>query len=83
MLEGDEECKYIYLALIELRCGLRRVTGNWDIPFAEGLEANGDENNAEDGGREEVLGWIFKVKELDPLRKGRWDDLEVGVRGLE
>ena len=61
MLDGAEDCKYIYQALLECsRQYLRLVAG---IEKAEVT-------------REEMKGWLEELRKLDPLREGRWKDLE-------
>ncbi|KAK5175183.1 Rab geranylgeranyltransferase [Saxophila tyrrhenica] len=61
MVEGAEDCKYVYQALLEYARRLREVGGTV--------------------GREEMRGWLRELRGLDPLREGRWMDLE-GKLGL-
>lgn len=59
MLDGAEDCKYIYQALIDCTMLLSKVRGS--MPASD---------------QERVLGWLSELKKLDPLRSGRWLDLE-------
>lgn len=59
MLDGAEDCKYIYQALID--CTLLKSK-------VEGRLASGDQ--------EKVRSWLSELKQLDPLRHGRWLDFE-------
>lgn len=61
MLEDAEDCKWIYDALIEYTLSLSRM---------EERQLDGDE-------REDCKLWLSKLRELDPLREGRWDDLDL------
>ncbi|KAI5306640.1 ubiquitin-specific protease ubp2, partial [Ascosphaera pollenicola] len=62
MLDGAEDCKWIYLALIEARLLLARL-------HKGGLGSDSD-------GRKDVHEWLEAVKQLDPLRKMRWEEME-------
>jgi geranylgeranyl transferase type-2 subunit alpha len=64
MLDGAEDCKYIYQALLEY--SRRRI------------ELGGDE--AEDDTRKAMAGWLEGLKKLDPLREGRWRDMERSMK---
>jgi geranylgeranyl transferase type-2 subunit alpha len=67
MLDGAEDCKYIYQALLE---NGRRLNG---------LVAGGDKDDAvlkEKTIKQEMRTWLAELKKLDPLRSGRWEDLE-------
>lgn len=59
MLDGAEDCKYIYQALIDCTLLVAKVAGTL---------------SGED--REQVLSWLRELKQLDPLRRGRWLDFE-------
>lgn len=59
MLDGAEDCKYTYQALIDCTMLLSKVRGS--MPASD---------------QERVLGWLSELKKLDPLRSGRWLDLE-------
>ena len=73
MLDGAEDCKYIYQALLEY--GGRLVEMNHDN------DSGGVDGEA---GRviEEMTGWLEELRKIDPLREGRWKDLDrnMGVR---
>ena len=59
MLDGAEDCKYIYQSLIECTMLVSKVTGHMAL---------------ED--QQQVLSWLSELKQLDPLRRQRWLDLE-------
>ncbi|KAF7588066.1 Rab geranylgeranyltransferase [Aspergillus hancockii] len=59
MLDGAEDCKYIYQALIDCTLLASKV---------EGTMSQGDQ--------QQVLSWISELKKMDPLRRGRWLDME-------
>jgi geranylgeranyl transferase type-2 subunit alpha len=65
MLDGAEDCKWIYDALIEYTLALARM---------EERQLQRDEH-------ENCLLWLTKLRKLDTLRSGRWDDLELTLRG--
>lgn len=58
MLEDDQDCKWIYQALIHLSILYRDITGSWAAQS------------------ESIQMWMSTLKRLDPLRQGRWADLE-------
>ncbi|KKK21721.1 hypothetical protein AOCH_006763, partial [Aspergillus ochraceoroseus] len=60
MLDGAEDCKYIYQALIDCSLLAARV---------EGAIVDGDQ-------QQQILEWLSELKKLDPLRAGRWLELE-------
>ena len=59
MLDGAEDCKYIYQALIDCTLLASKIKGTM---------SNDDQ--------QKVLSWISELKEMDPLRRGRWLDFE-------
>lgn len=59
MLDGAEDCKYIYQSLIECTLLVSKVAGHM---------ATEDHRQA--------LNWLSELKQLDPLRRQRWLDLE-------
>ena len=61
MLDGAEDCKWIYQALIQLSIIHRVLENGWPV----------DKSLIHD--------WISHLRILDPLRKGRWSDLERKV----
>lgn len=63
MLDGGEDCKWIYEALLRYTIMLRRMQG------VEGVLWN-----------DETAGWVAALRKLDPMRMGRWDDLERSLR---
>ena len=60
LLEDYDDIKWIYEALMGCTLAAARV---------EGREMNEEEKG-------EMRGWLVKLKELDPMRKGRWNDEE-------
>jgi geranylgeranyl transferase type-2 subunit alpha len=65
MLDGAEDCKYLYQALIDCTLLAARV---------EGTPPEGDQ-------KQRVLDWLSELKQQDPLRAGRWLELEQSLRG--
>ncbi|KAI9820759.1 MAG: Rab geranylgeranyltransferase [Pycnora praestabilis] len=72
MLDGAEDCKWIYKALIE--CTMLF----WLIRRQEGQE--GGIREMEEETRRNLRDWVTQLRALDPLRRGRWDDLELTLR---
>lgn len=64
LLEDYEDVKWIYEALLEYTTGLARLRRRSGIP-PEDAEAG-----------TEVRSWLASLEKLDPMRKGRWADLE-------
>ncbi|KAJ9312653.1 hypothetical protein DTO271D3_7044 [Paecilomyces variotii] len=62
MLDGDDDCKWIYQSLIGCTLLAAKIEG------AISAEAKAC-----------VSGWLNRLKELDPLRRGRWLDLESSL----
>ena len=62
LLEDVDDCKWVYLALIEC------------VQLQSKLELGQLRER-----KEEILGWLSKLMILDPLRKGRWDDLRQSL----
>lgn len=60
LLEDYDDIKWIYEALMGCTLAVAEV---------EGREMNGQEKG-------EMKAWYGKLRELDPMRKGRWDDEE-------
>ncbi|KAI9741169.1 MAG: Rab geranylgeranyltransferase [Cirrosporium novae-zelandiae] len=58
MLDGAEDCKWIYQALIQYTLILVRLG-----------------KKMEEVERIRMTEWLSELRELDPLRRGRWDDL--------
>ncbi|PYI22524.1 geranylgeranyl transferase type II alpha subunit [Aspergillus japonicus CBS 114.51] len=63
MLDGAEDCKYLYQALID--CTLLA----WKV---EGITPADTQKRA-------VLKWLAELKKLDPLRQQRWLDFEQSL----
>lgn len=66
MLDGAEDCKYIYQALIEYTLLMSKIEGN----------------NISKADQSRVLNWLSELKTLDPLRKGRWLDFERSLADI-
>lgn len=59
MLDGAEDCKYIYQALLEYSQRYLEIeAGNKKVTAVE------------------MKGWLEELRKIDPLREGRWVDLE-------
>ncbi|KAL3464107.1 hypothetical protein BJX64DRAFT_255625 [Aspergillus heterothallicus] len=65
MLDGAEDCKYLYQALIDCTLLAARV---------EGTTPEGQQ-------KQQILNWLSELKQQDPLRAGRWLELEQSLRG--
>lgn len=61
LLVDYKDTKWIYEALLEYSIALRR------LEQAEGREGEGEDAHA----------WLERVQTLDPMRKGRWSDVEA------
>ncbi|KAF2093154.1 geranylgeranyl transferase type 2 subunit alpha [Rhizodiscina lignyota] len=59
MLQVDEDCKFIYLALLQYAATYLDIEGGNKYVTTR-----------------EMRDWLAKLRELDTLRRGRWDDLE-------
>ncbi len=64
MLDGAEDCKWIYDALIEYTIALCVMREQDPGP---------DE-------KQDCRAWLGELRKLDPFRSGRWDDLENSLR---
>ncbi|KAI6831724.1 protein prenylyltransferase [Hortaea werneckii] len=63
MLDGAEDCKYIYQALLEYsRRYLEVDAGNKKVTTAE------------------MTSWLAELRKIDPMREGRWKDLETKMK---
>jgi geranylgeranyl transferase type-2 subunit alpha len=62
MLDGAEDCKYIYQALLEYS---KRY-----------IELGADDTVIT---KEAMAGWLAELRKLDPLREGRWRDMETSM----
>lgn len=65
VLEDAQDCKWAYLALIEITLIESRVKGA--MPKS---------------GQSKMSEWLDELHKLDPLRKGRWQDLEQSLKGI-
>lgn len=63
MLDGAEDCKWIYQALIHCTLLVSRIGGDLSVETRQNLSE-----------------WLTELKKLDPLRKGRWIDLEESLK---
>ncbi|KAL4909065.1 hypothetical protein BDW74DRAFT_145902 [Aspergillus multicolor] len=63
MLDGAEDCKYLYQALID--CTLLAARAKQTTP-------DGDQ-------KMQISAWLSELKKLDPLRAGRWLELEQSL----
>jgi geranylgeranyl transferase type-2 subunit alpha len=62
MLDGAEDCKYIYYALLDYSQRYLEVeAGNKKVTTME------------------MKGWLNELRKIDPLRDGRWVDLEKSM----
>lgn len=64
MLDGAEDCKWIYNALIDYTMALCRM----------------EERKPDLDERQDCATWLAELRKLDPDRSGRWDDLEKSLR---
>ena len=62
MLEGAEDCKYIYQALLE-----------YSLRFRTEGEASGPTSD-------EMGAWLKELRNIDPLREGRWKKWEAKMK---
>jgi len=59
MLDGAEDCKWIYNALLEYTLAICQM----------------EEREPCDDEKEDCISWLSELRKLDTLRSGRWDDL--------
>lgn len=62
LLDGAEDCKWVYQALIECTLLASKLEGTMSASV-----------------RESISKWVKELKQLDPLRGGRWIDLETSL----
>jgi geranylgeranyl transferase type-2 subunit alpha len=59
LLEDYHDVKWIYEALMEYTLALCAM----------------EERDPDDGERQDLKEWLAKLRSLDPMRNGRWNDL--------
>jgi geranylgeranyl transferase type-2 subunit alpha len=64
MLDGAEDCKWIYNALFEYTLALCEM----------------EERQPHDDEKQDFTSWLVELRKLDPLRRGRWDHLENNLQ---
>lgn len=64
MLEDAEDRKWIYKALLQYTLALCEL----------------DQREPDDDEKADIAAWLVEIRKLDPLRAGRWDDVEDAVR---
>ncbi|KAI9883913.1 MAG: hypothetical protein M1823_004301 [Watsoniomyces obsoletus] len=89
MLEGADpgECKWIYEALVRYSNVERGLRGGNDgrVEGGKGGGGGGDEDEDEEKKKEkekekdQQREWLNELKKLDPLRRGRWEDMEKAL----
>ena len=62
MLDGAEDCKWIYQSLIHISMLYNTFSNDWPAPLGQ------------------IQNWIHELKRLDPLRMGRWQNIEEGLK---
>ena len=83
MLDGAEDCKWVYEALLRYTLVLEAVKQHQqqnDIEFIN--EQHGDAGAPKteaDQHYEQARRWLAELRRIDPLRKGRWDDLGLSL----
>ncbi|PGG96776.1 hypothetical protein AJ79_09459 [Helicocarpus griseus UAMH5409] len=65
MSDGEEDCRWIYQALINCSMIISRMEGGGGMST---------------GMKQQISGWVRELKRLDPLRQGRWLDLETSLK---
>lgn len=66
LVEDYADVKLVYEALLEYSLALKS------------LQSGGSQGDA-DGINDDLLGWLEKLRELDPMRRGRWDDIQKSL----
>lgn len=64
LLEDYDDCKLIYEKLMEYTLALAAV----------------DQRQLHEEEKADLKAWLNKARELDPMRKGRWGDLERDLK---
>jgi geranylgeranyl transferase type-2 subunit alpha len=63
ILDGAEDCKWVYDALVEYTTALCEI----------------EERQPRDEEREDCRSWLAELRKLDPLREGKWNDLDKSL----
>ena len=63
-LDGGEDCKWVYNALLEYTLAVCEMGGR----------------PPRDDEVQDCKDWLAELRKLDPLRAGRWDDLDKSLR---
>ncbi|RPA92530.1 protein prenylyltransferase [Choiromyces venosus 120613-1] len=79
LLEAHAECKYILKALVEYVGLSQRVRKDPKDPDGDEDEEEWTEDD-EKKQREDARGWLARLISIDPMRKGRYQEI---LRGLE
>ncbi|KAL7275060.1 Rab geranylgeranyltransferase [Rhizina undulata] len=83
LLEDNRECKYIYKALITYVMFLRKLRRE---PKGETEDGDDEEEEEEvvdeEKEKAEMAEWLARLREIDPLREGRWRDLEKELENV-
>ena len=66
ILDGAEDCKWVYNALLEYTMALCEI----------------EERQPRDDEKEDCRSWLAELRKLDPFRAGRWDDLDNSLRSF-
>lgn len=66
LLEDYADVKLVYEALLEYSIALKSLQGG-------GEPGDADETDVD------LLGWLEKLRDLDPMRRGRWDDIQKSL----
>lgn len=66
ILDGAEDCKWVYNALLEYTMALCEM----------------EERRPRDDEKEDCRLWLTELRKLDPFRAGRWDDLDNTFRSF-
>ncbi|KAI5295674.1 Rab geranylgeranyltransferase [Ascosphaera acerosa] len=82
ILDSANDCKWVYLALIDVRKALWKTRGQGRDIEAETGKAKPDDGE-EVAVRDDITQWLAAVKRLDPLRKARWEEMEAHLLEAE
>lgn len=62
-MDGGEDCKWVYITLLEYTMALAEM----------------EERKLLDEEKQDCKSWLEELRKLDPLRSGRWNDIEVSL----